>query len=214
MLNKFRDSLQPILTKLGMTFASLGPSANFWTTLSLATSIAAGVVYAITSSSSSSSSSIISTTTVLPIIRFSWLYGSVIGSILILISGFFDVIDGSVARATKQTSIKGAFLDSSFDKLSESIIFIGIAVGNLANPILCMIALSLSIIVSYVRARAESLGVELKGIGIGERAERLLIIAIIGTVPVAGAMQWAVVMVAVIAGLTLIQRIAVVLKNL
>ena len=209
MLNKFRDSLQPILTKLGMTFASLGLSANFWTTLSLATSIAAGVVYAITSSSS-----IISTTTVLPIIRFSWLYGSVIGSILILISGFFDVIDGSVARATKQTSIKGAFLDSSFDKLSESIIFIGIAVGNLANPILCMIALSLSIIVSYVRARAESLGVELKGIGIGERAERLLIIAIIGMVPVAGAMQWAVVMVAVIAGLTLIQRIAVVLKNL
>jgi archaetidylinositol phosphate synthase len=214
LLNKFRDSLQPILTKLGMTFASLGPSANFWTTLSLATSIAAGVVYAITSSSSSSSSSIISTTTVLPTIRFSWLYGSVIGSILILISGFFDVIDGSVARATKQTSIKGAFLDSSFDKLSESIIFIGIAVGNLANPILCMIALSLSIIVSYVRARAESLGVELKGIGIGERAERLLIIAIIGMVPVAGAMQWAVVMVAVIAGLTLIQRIAVVLKNL
>lgn len=213
MLNKFRDSLQPILTKLGMTFASFGLSANFWTTLSLATSIAAGVVYAITSSSSSSSS-IISTTTVLPIIRFSWLYGSVIGSILILISGFFDVIDGSVARATKQTSIKGAFLDSSFDKLSESIIFIGIAVGNLANPILCMIALSLSIIVSYVRARAESLGVELKGIGIGERAERLLLIAIIGMVPVAGAMQWAVVMVAVIAGLTLIQRIAVVLKNL
>lgn len=213
MLNKFRDSLQPILTKLGMTFASLGLSANFWTTLSLATSIAAGVVYAITSSSSSSSS-IISTTTVLPIIRFSWLYGSVIGSILILISGFFDVIDGSVARATKQTSIKGAFLDSSFDKLSESIIFIGIAVGNLANPILCMIALSLSIIVSYVRARAESLGVELKGIGIGERAERLLIIAIIGMIPVAGSMQWAVVMVAVIAGLTLIQRIAVVLKNL
>ncbi len=204
MLNKFRDSLQPLMTKLGMTFASFGLSANFWTTLSLAASIAAGVVYAFTSP----------TTTVLPTIRFSWLYGSVIGSILILISGFFDVIDGSVARATKQTSIKGAFLDSSFDKLSESIIFIGIAVGNLANPILCMIALSLSIIVSYVRARAESLGVELKGIGIGERAERLLIIAIIGMVPVAGAMQWAVVMVAVIAGLTLIQRIAVVLKNL
>jgi archaetidylinositol phosphate synthase len=211
LLNKFRNSLQPIMTKLGMTFASLGLSANFWTTLSLATSIAAGVVYAIASSSSSSTISII---TVLPTVRFSWLYASVIGSILILISGFFDVVDGSVARATKQTSIKGAFLDSSFDKLSEAIIFIGIAVGNLANPILCMIALSLSIIVSYVRARAESLGVELKGIGIGERAERLLIIAIIGMVPVAGAMQWAVVVVSVIAGLTLIQRIAVVLKNL
>jgi archaetidylinositol phosphate synthase len=197
------------MRKLGLTFASLGVSANFWTTISLATSIAAGAVYAIASSSSSSTIGI-----EVPTIRFSWLYASVIGSILLLISGFFDVIDGSVARVTKQTSKKGAFLDSSFDKISEAIIFIGIAVGNLANPILCMIALSLSIIVSYVRARAESLGVELKGIGIGERAERLLIIAIIGMVPVIGAMQWAVIVVSVVAGLTLIQRIAAASKKL
>jgi archaetidylinositol phosphate synthase len=196
------------MRKLGLTFASLGVSANFWTTISLATSIAAGAVYAIASSSSSTIGIEV------PTIRFSWLYASVIGSILLLISGFFDVIDGSVARVTKQTSKKGAFLDSSFDKISEAIIFIGIAVGNLANPILCMIALSLSIIVSYVRARAESLGVELKGIGIGERAERLLIIAIIGMVPVIGAMQWAVIVVSVVAGLTLIQRIAAASKKL
>ena len=199
--------MQPTMRKLGLTFASLGVSANFWTTISLATSIAAGAVYAIASSSTTIGMEVST-------IRFSWLYASVIGGILLLISGFFDVIDGSVARATKQTSKKGAFLDSSFDKISEAIIFIGIAVGNLANPILCMIALSLSIIVSYVRARAESLGVELKGIGIGERAERLLIIAIIGMVPVIGAMQWAVIVVSVVAGLTLIQRIAVASKKL
>jgi archaetidylinositol phosphate synthase len=199
--------LQPTMRKLGLTFASLGVSANFWTTISLATSIAAGAVYAIASSSTTIGMEVST-------IRFSWLYASVIGGILLLISGFFDVIDGSVARATKQTSKKGAFLDSSFDKISEAIIFIGIAAGNLANPILCMIALSLSILVSYVRARAESLGVELKGIGIGERAERLLIIAIIGMVPVIGAMQWAVIVVSVVAGLTLIQRIAVASKKL
>ncbi|MGB6629562.1 MAG: CDP-alcohol phosphatidyltransferase family protein [Nitrososphaeraceae archaeon] len=207
MLNKFRDSLQPTMRKLGLTFASLGVSANFWTTISLATSIAAGAVYAIASSSTTIGMEVST-------IRFSWLYASVIGGILLLISGFFDVIDGSVARATKQTSKKGAFLDSSFDKISEAIIFIGIAAGNLANPILCMIALSLSILVSYVRARAESLGVELKGIGIGERAERLLIIAIMGMIPVIGAMQWAVIVVSVVAGLTLIQRIAVASKKL
>jgi archaetidylinositol phosphate synthase len=199
--------LQPTMRKLGLTFASLGVSANFWTTISLATSIAAGAVYAIASSSTTIGMEVST-------IRFSWLYASVIGGILLLISGFFDVIDGSVARATKQTSKKGAFLDSSFDKISEAIIFIGIAAGNLANPILCMIALSLSILVSYVRARAESLGVELKGIGIGERAERLLIIAIMGMVPVIGAMQWAVIVVSVVAGLTLIQRIAVASKKL
>lgn len=199
--------MQPTMRKLGLTFASLGVSANFWTTISLATSIAAGAVYAIASSSTTIGMEVST-------IRFSWLYASVIGGILLLISGFFDVIDGSVARATKQTSKKGAFLDSSFDKISEAIIFIGIAAGNLANPILCMIALSLSILVSYVRARAESLGVELKGIGIGERAERLLIIAIMGMVPVIGAMQWAVIVVSVVAGLTLIQRIAVASKKL
>jgi archaetidylinositol phosphate synthase len=208
MLNKFRGSLQPIMTKIGITFASLGLSANFWTTVSLATSILAGVVYAMAATATPT------TGFILPDIRFSWLYSSIIGSILLLISGFFDIIDGSIARATKQTSKKGAFLDSSFDKISEAIIFIGIAAGNLASPILCMIALSLSITVSYVRARAESLGVELKGIGIGERAERLLIIAIIGIVPVVGAIQWAIIAVSIVAGVTLIHRIATALKNL
>jgi archaetidylinositol phosphate synthase len=67
--------------------------------------------------------------------------------------------------------------------------------------------------VSYTRARAESLGVELKGIGIGERAERLLVIAIIGMIPIAGSMQWAVIIVSIVAGMTLIQRIAVTSKS-
>jgi archaetidylinositol phosphate synthase len=67
--------------------------------------------------------------------------------------------------------------------------------------------------VSYTRARAESLGVELKGIGIGERAERLLVIAIIGMIPIAGSMQWAIIIVSVVAGMTLIQRIAVTSKS-
>ena len=198
MLNKFRDSLQPIMEKIGMTFSSLGVSANFWTTLGLILSIMSGAAYAAPA---------------IPFIDVPWIYASIIGSILLLISGFFDVIDGIVARATKQTSKKGAFLDSSIDKISEAIVFIGIAIGSLANPILCMIALSLSLIVSYLRARAESLGVELKGIGIGERAERLLIIAIIGMIPVRGSMQWAIIVVSVVAALTLIQRIIVTSKK-
>jgi archaetidylinositol phosphate synthase len=77
-----------------------------------------------------------------------------------------------------------------------------------------MIALSLSLLVSYVRARAESLGIELKGIGIGERAERLLIIAIIGMIPIVGGMQWAIIVVSVLAGITLIQRITITSKKL
>jgi archaetidylinositol phosphate synthase len=149
-----------------------------------------------------------------PTINFPWFYASISGSILLLISGFFDIIDGNVARVTRQSSKKGAFLDSSLDKLAEAAIFIGIAAGGLADPLLCMIGLALSLMVSYVRARAESLSIELKGIGIGERAERLLIIAVLGLIPIVGIMQWAVIAVSVISGITLIQRITVALKML
>lgn len=66
----------------------------------------------------------------------------------------------------------------------------------------------MSLLVSYSRARAESLGVELKGIGVGERAERLLIVAIIGLLPFNWALEAAVIIVSVVAGITLVQRIA------
>ena len=143
-----------------------------------------------------------------------WFNATILGGIVLLISGFFDIVDGSVARVTKLTSKKGSFLDSSLDKLSEVAVFLGLAIGDLAEPLLCMIALSLSLIVSYIRAKAESLGIELKGIGIGERAERLLILAIVGMIPIAGAMQWAVVIVSLIAGITIMQRMVATYKKL
>jgi archaetidylinositol phosphate synthase len=115
---------------------------------------------------------------------------------------------------TKQASKKGAFLDSAFDKIAEVTIFAGIAIGSLASPAWALVALGLSLLVSYTRARAESLGVELKGIGIGERAERLLIVAIVGMLPLAGSVNWAMIIVSAVAGITLVQRIAATAKKL
>jgi len=190
------------MLKLGASFASTGLSANFWTGLGLAISIAAGIAYAS------------------PGIGLEKYYAALIGGVLLLISGFFDIIDGSVARVTRQTSKKGAFLDSSFDKISEVVVFAGIALGGLADALWCLVALGISILVSYTRARAESLGVELKGMGIGERAERLLILAIIGMVPLGlivsgqSGMYWAVIMVSIVAGITLMQRIWATAKKL
>ncbi|MGI0068812.1 MAG: CDP-alcohol phosphatidyltransferase family protein, partial [Nitrosopumilaceae archaeon] len=111
-----------------------------------------------------------------------------------------------VARITGKTSKKGAFLDSIFDKIAEVSIFLGILVGGYSEGYLVLLAITLSLLVSYTRARAESLGIQLQGIGIGERAERLLVIAIIG---MAGAefLNYAVVIVVIIAGITFIQRI-------
>jgi len=198
MINKFRSSLEPVMSKVGKSFVATGVSANTWTALGLLMSVVAGMIYLLSA----------------PAIGFSLLNVSIVGSILLLISGFFDMIDGIVARATKRSSKKGAFLDSSFDKIAEAIIFIGIAGGGLANPILCMIAMSVSLLVSYVRARAESLGIELKGVGIGERAERILVLAIIGMIPVVGAMQYAVIAISLLAGVTLVQRVVAASKKL
>ncbi|HET7147852.1 MAG TPA: CDP-alcohol phosphatidyltransferase family protein [Candidatus Nitrosopolaris sp.] len=190
--------MNPTLEKVGTVFASTGVSANGWTYLSLCALTLAGIVYATRTFTE----------------ELSWFYLPVIGSLLLLIGGFFDIIDGSVARSTKQLSPKGSFLDSTADRVSESVIFIGIVVGNLAEPILCMVALSLSLLVSYVRAKAESLGVALAGLGVGERAERLLILAIVSLLPIPNSMKWAVVLVSLVAAFTVTHRMVVTLRKL
>ncbi|MGD0013026.1 MAG: hypothetical protein ABSD56_01170, partial [Bryobacteraceae bacterium] len=72
----------------------------------------------------------------------------------------------------------GAFLDSTLDRVAEVAIFLGILAGGLAPPMLVLSALSLSFLVSYTRAKGDALGIRLSGVGIGERSERLLILAI------------------------------------
>jgi archaetidylinositol phosphate synthase len=181
VLNNFRESLKSTLQKIGKVFAATGLSANFWTVVGLCFAFASAIVYAI---------------------HFE--YSFVMGGILLLVSGFFDIVDGQVARITGKISKKGAFLDSVFDKIAEVAIFIGILIGGYSQGYLVLLALGLSLLVSYARARAESLGVQLQGIGIGERAERLLVIAIIGMI---GFLNYAVVIVIMIAGITLVQRI-------
>jgi archaetidylinositol phosphate synthase len=188
VLNNLRNSLQPYLEKIGRAFAATGLSPNFWTGVGIAIAFASALVYGLN-------------------IEFAL----IIGGILLLVSGFFDIVDGQVARVTQKTSKKGALLDSIFDKIAEVAIFLGILIGGYAEPYLVFLAITLSLLVSYTRARAESLEIKLQGIGIGERAERLLVIAIIGMI---GFMDYAVMIVIVIAGITLIQRIVVTAKQL
>ena len=189
MLNNFRECLKPTLQKIGTVFASTGLSANFWTAIGLVFAFASAVIYAL---------------------HFE--YSFVIGGILLLVSGFFDIVDGQVARVTQKTSKKGGFLDSVFDKIAEVAIFLGILIGGYhVEGYESLLAITLSFLVSYTRARAESLGVQLQGIGIGERAERLLVIAIVG---IAGFLNYAVIIVAIIAGITFIQRIIATARNI
>jgi archaetidylinositol phosphate synthase len=197
LLNKFREHLQPILDKTGVLFSSLGLSPNTLSLIGFIITIISSIIFGINSLQLD------------PILNF-----SAIGSILLLTGAFFDVIDGSVAKITKTTSRKGSFLDSTLDKISESIIFLGIAIGELADPILCLIAVSSSLLVSYIRSRAETLGIDLRGVGFGERAERILILAIMGLLPFSNSLEYGVIIVIGIAIITIIQRMHKTLKIL
>jgi archaetidylinositol phosphate synthase len=112
-------------------------------------------------------------------------------------------VDGAVARAAGKASKRGAFLDSTLDRVADAVIFVGILAGGYAPPLYVLLALSLSLLVSYARARAESLGVGLAGVGVGERSERLLVLALASMV---GYVQWGVVLVALLAGFTFVER--------
>ena len=101
----------------------------------------------------------------------------IVGTAAILISGFFDVLDGAVARYHGKTSKFGAFLDSTMDRFADAIIYIGIIFGGYCDWFTGVLAIHSAICVSYVRARAESQGAECN-IGIAERVVRLIILMI------------------------------------
>jgi len=91
-------------------------------------------------------------------------------------AGAFDVFDGEVARRTGVNSKTGAFLDSNLDRLSDAAIILGLALGNFLHFIFGYIIIFLIIMISYIRARAENEGIDMKGVGFMERAERLIIL--------------------------------------
>jgi len=93
------------------------------------------------------------------------------------LSGLFDATDGLMARIYGEESRFGAFFDSVLDRVSEIVIYWAAIYSNLVDWSIGFIALSGSLMVSYSRARAEELGSKMKGVGIAERPERLLILA-------------------------------------
>jgi len=98
---------------------------------------------------------------------------------MILLSGLADVMDGEVARQRGLANRAGAFVDSTLDRFSEFAVFIGLAAffGSGFPVLAVLVALGGSLLVSYTRARGESLGVLCKG-GLMQRAERILLLGI------------------------------------
>lgn len=104
------------------------------------------------------------------------------GGAIILFGGLFDMIDGRLARVGKMESKFGALYDSVLDRYSELAMFLGIcyylvAQSYFLSSLFAFLAMIGSIMVSYVRARAEGLGIECKG-GLMQRPERILLVGI------------------------------------
>jgi CDP-diacylglycerol--glycerol-3-phosphate 3-phosphatidyltransferase len=131
-----------------------------------------------------------------------------IGGIIVIFMGLVDTLDGTMARLRGMSSEFGAFIDSVSDRYSELFIFGGLLYfylhkGDWLSALAIYMAASGSVLVSYVRARAASLGMETK-VGILSRFERYLVLAptLIFTVPMVGI--W---IIAILANFTAIQRI-------
>lgn len=104
------------------------------------------------------------------------------GGGLILFAGFFDILDGRLAREGNMANLYGALFDSVLDRYSELIMFLGICYFLVAQhyflgSLFGFIALIGSMMVSYIRARAEGLGIECKA-GLMQRPERIVILGV------------------------------------
>lgn len=187
MLNKMRISIEPILNKIASIFVLTKISPTGFSLIGLFFAVLSGLAYS------------------------GILGGWVIGGILIFVSGFFDIIDGTVARLTKSVSLYGSFIDSNFDRISEVIIYGGILLSKIGDPLVIFSTLSLSLMVSYARAKGESLNIKLSGIGIGERAERLIILAIASII---GYPYFGIILILILTIITYIQRMVFIITEL
>ena len=110
-----------------------------------------------------------------------------VAGVLVLVFGIFDLFDGALARATGRATKLGAFLDSTFDRAGEAVVYVGIAIGCVAagfelGAILAAAAMGAAFMVSYARAKAESLGFTpgtgMANIGLAPREVRIAILSI------------------------------------
>lgn len=191
MLSRIREKINPLINTTAKPFARAGFTPNGLTVLGLLVGILAAFLFAFEE----------------PL----W------AGLVVLVCGFFDTIDGAVARLTGKVTRFGGVLDSVLDRYVDSIVFIGIIYAGLAefaglsSWFWGALALVGSLMVSYMRARAEAAGSGKLAVGIAERGERLLILAIGGLLNYT---NYAVVLIVFLTHFTVLHRLAVAWKRL
>jgi archaetidylinositol phosphate synthase len=136
-----------------------------------------------------------------------YLYGIIGALAAIVVSSLLDAIDGEVARSLGRVSRRGAFLDSLCDRISD-LAYIGSLMVLGVSPVLVYIAAGSSLLISYIRARAESLGIYISGVGLMERGERILGLVVVMLIGMLNreAMDIAMIVFTVLTGYTAVER--------
>jgi CDP-diacylglycerol--glycerol-3-phosphate 3-phosphatidyltransferase len=138
--------------------------------------------------------------------------------VIFVIGSLLDILDGALARAGGKSTPFGAFLDSTTDRVGEGAMLAAIGLifarhGNDTAVVFTVVAVAGSFLVPYVRAKAEALG--LRGdVGLGSRAERVVVITAGLVLAPWGALQWAIYLLAATSWVTVAQRVLHVRKQL
>jgi len=132
----------------------------------------------------------------------------ILAPLLMLVSGLFDALDGTIARIYGEATKFGGFFDSLLDRYADAVIICGIILGGLTETTWGLAALMGSMLVSYARARAEAAGVKMESVGLAERAERIVILSIASFLSYVwlDALNWGILFLAIITNLTVVQR--------
>lgn len=150
MLTRIKQSLEKLIEPMGNMFIKLGFKPNHITALGFLLGFAALVSLSAT--------------------------GSLITFLAVFtLASIMDVVDGYVARRTGRITSFGAFLDSILDRAMDALTVIPLYMVGLVNTYEVFLLVIGEFLVSYARARGESLGVEMAGVGVAERAERLIV---------------------------------------
>ena len=132
----------------------------------------------------------------------------ILAPLLMLASGLLDALDGAIARIYGESTTFGGFFDSLLDRYADSVILCGIILGGLTEVSWGLASLIGSLLVSYARARAEAARIKMESVGLAERAERIIIIALASFLSYLwlDALNWSILFLAILTNFTVIQR--------
>ena len=187
MLTKLKKKVQKLLSTEARVAHNVGLTPNMISVVGIVLSVLAAVAYAMGLGQ--------------PLLLL-------VAVFLLLASGFFDTLDGVLARSFQQATVFGGFFDSLLDRYADAIVYSGIIIGGLCDVSWGLAALAGSMLVSYSRARAEAAGIKMESVGLAERAERMLVLAVASIAAFfwLPSLNWGIIVLAVLSNFTVLQR--------